>query len=266
MVERFERFTDRARRVLTLAEEEAHGFNHHYIGTEHLLLGLVREGDGVAARALADLGVQPPQVREAVEYVVGRGDAPATAPLALVPRAERTIELAVEEAGRLGHQYVGTEHLLLGLVREGQGVGAGVLESLGVTDAQIRERLGALVPVPNPLQTVRDQVVRALKGRRGGEPGGAKGNVVTCRIDDRDLAAIDALVEAGIRSTRSDAASWLIHAGVEANQALFEKVTATLAEIRRLRGEAREIARQFAAEPPAPGERPAASDDQGNAA
>src|SRR6266545_801285 len=125
MADRFDKFTERARRVLTLAQEEALRFNHNYIGTEHLLLGLVREGEGVAAKVLANLGVELNKVRSAVEFIIGRGDRAVMGEIGLTPRAKKVIELAVDEARRLGHHYIGTEHLLLGLVREGEGIAAG---------------------------------------------------------------------------------------------------------------------------------------------
>ncbi|MFN8585932.1 MAG: Clp protease N-terminal domain-containing protein, partial [Dehalococcoidia bacterium] len=138
MADRFDKFTERARRVLTLAQEEAQRFNHNYIGTEHLLLGLVREGDGVAAKVLSNLGVELNKVRSAVEFIIGRGDRATSGEIGLTPRAKRVIELAVDEARRLNHSYIGTEHLLLGLVREGEGIAAGVLESLGVNLERVR--------------------------------------------------------------------------------------------------------------------------------
>ena len=138
MADRFDKFTERARRVLTLAQEEAQRFNHNYIGTEHLLLGLVREGDGVAAKVLANLGVELSKVRSAVEFIIGRGDRAAVGEIGLTPRAKKVIELAVDEARRLNHHYIGTEHLLLGLVREGEGIAASVLESLGVNLERVR--------------------------------------------------------------------------------------------------------------------------------
>src|SRR4051812_28781392 len=138
MSDRFEKFTERARKVLTLAQEEAQRFNHNYIGTEHLLLGLVREGDGVAARVLNNLGVELNKVRSAVEFIIGRGDRTVLGEIGLTPRAKKVIELAVDEARRLNHHYIGTEHLLLGLVREGEGIAAGVLESLGVNLERVR--------------------------------------------------------------------------------------------------------------------------------
>ena len=138
MADRFDKFTERARRVLTLAQEEAQRFNHNYIGTEHLLLGLVREGDGVAAKVLSNLGVELSKVRSAVEFIIGRGDRATMGEIGLTPRAKKVIELAVDEARRLNHHYIGTEHLLLGLVREGEGIAASVLESLGVNLERVR--------------------------------------------------------------------------------------------------------------------------------
>ncbi len=134
MASRFEKFSERARRVLSLAQEEAIRFNHNYIGTEHILQGLVREGEGVAARVLNNMNVNLQKIRSAVEFIIGRGDNPVSGEnIGLTPRAKKVIELAVDEARRMNHQYIGTEHLLIGLLREGDGVAAGVLESLGVT-------------------------------------------------------------------------------------------------------------------------------------
>src|SRR6266699_1143165 len=141
MPDRFDKFTERARKVLQLAQEEAQRFNHNYIGTEHLLLGLVREGEGVAAKVLANLGVDLNKVRSAVEFIIGRGDRTVTGDIGLTPRAKKVIELSVEEARRLNHNYIGTEHLLLGLVREGEGIAAGVLESLGVSLDKVRQQV-----------------------------------------------------------------------------------------------------------------------------
>ncbi|MGH2534119.1 MAG: ATP-dependent Clp protease ATP-binding subunit [Thermomicrobiales bacterium] len=145
MAEKFDKFTERARKVLTLAQEEAQRFNHNYIGTEHLLLGLVREGDGVAARVLGNMGVQLPKVRSAVEFIIGRGEQAPMGEIGLTPRAKKVIELAVDEARRLNHHYIGTEHLLLGLVREGEGIAAGVLESLGVNLEKVRAQVMQVV-------------------------------------------------------------------------------------------------------------------------
>ena len=145
MASRFEKFSEKARRVLSLAQEEAQRFNHTYIGTEHILLGLVRETDGVAAKALANLGVELPKVRSAIEFIIGRGERPVTGDIGLTPRAKKVIELAVDEARRLNHTYIGTEHLLIGLMREGEGVPAGVLESLGLNLDKIRAETNSLL-------------------------------------------------------------------------------------------------------------------------
>ncbi len=222
---RFDRFTEKARLTLTLAQQEAARFNHNYIGTEHLLLALVRS-DGVAGKVLGELGIGLDQARQAVELVIGRGDRMVIGDISLTPRAKKVIELSVEEARRLNHNHIGTEHLLLGLVREGEGVGAGVLESLGADLPQVRAKV----------------VEVTAGGGHAPESMGTRDNVITCRVDSPDLWAMDMLVEAGIRSTRSDAAQWLIHAGIEANKQLFEEVQGTVAEIRRLRERARQLA------------------------
>ncbi len=133
MASRFEKFSERARRVLTIAQEEARQLNHNYIGTEHILLGLSREEEGVAAKVLTNLGVSLGKIRSAVEFISSGSERPAEGETGLTPRAKKVIELAIDEARQLGHSYIGTEHILLGLLREGEGVAAGVLESLGVT-------------------------------------------------------------------------------------------------------------------------------------
>ncbi|HJX12859.1 MAG TPA: ATP-dependent Clp protease ATP-binding subunit [Dehalococcoidales bacterium] len=133
MASRFEKFSERARRVLTIAQEEARNLNHSYIGTEHILLGLVREEEGVAARVLTNLGIGLGKVRSAVEFIIGRGEKPGSGETGLTPRAKKVIELAIDEARQMGHNYIGTEHLLLGLLREGEGVASSVLDSFGIT-------------------------------------------------------------------------------------------------------------------------------------
>jgi ATP-dependent Clp protease ATP-binding subunit ClpC len=165
MADRFDKFTERARRVLTLAQEEAQRFNHNYIGTEHLLLGLVREGDGVAAKVLSNLGVELNKVRSAVEFIIGRGDRSTSGEIGLTPRAKKVIELAVDEARRLNHSYIGTEHLLLGLVREGEGIAAGVLESLGVNLERVRAETTRILA-----QTQPQQQATAAGGRQARTP------------------------------------------------------------------------------------------------
>jgi ATP-dependent Clp protease ATP-binding subunit ClpC len=141
VAENLDRFTKRARRVLTLAGEEARRLNHLYIGTEHILLGLVAEEGGVALRVLQELNISPEQVRTSVERTVGRGTRPTLTQPTLTPRTKRVIELSVDEARRLGHHYIGTEHLLLGLIREGEGVAVDVLRRLGAPPEKIREQV-----------------------------------------------------------------------------------------------------------------------------
>ena len=137
----YDKFTKRAKQVLQLATEEAKTFNHPYIGTEHILLGLIREGEGVAARVLDDLGVKLSQARHAVEFIVGIGEPVQRAEQDLTARAKKVIEYAIDEAKRLNHHYIGTEHLLLGLVRNGEGVATGVLDIMGVSLEQVRTQV-----------------------------------------------------------------------------------------------------------------------------
>jgi ATP-dependent Clp protease ATP-binding subunit ClpC len=135
----FERFTDRARRVVVLAQEEARSLDHPYIGTEHLLLGLIAQGEGVALHALRDLGVEPDQLRNDVVIAVGRGEGTPVGHVSFTPRAKQTLELALREALQLGHRYIGTEHLLLGLLREGEGTAVQVLQAAGVDPDRLRQ-------------------------------------------------------------------------------------------------------------------------------
>jgi len=155
--EMLDKFTERARTVFELAHEEAARFNHNYIGTEHLLLGLVREGDGIAARVLANLGVQLTKVRSAVEFIIGHGDGLIVGQPGLTPRSRRVIELSMDEARRLNNHYIGTEHLLLGLVREGEGIAAGVLESLGVSLERVRQSVMQVVSQSSSHQQSKQQ-------------------------------------------------------------------------------------------------------------
>lgn len=145
MADRFDKFTERARKILSLAQEEAQRLNHNYIGTEHILLALVRENDCVAARVLSNLGVELNKARSAVEFIIGRGDRAPAGETGLTTRARKVIELAVDEARRFNHHYIGTEHLLLGLLREGEGVGASVLESLGVNLERARAEVSRVL-------------------------------------------------------------------------------------------------------------------------
>ncbi len=151
----FERFTDRARRVVVLAQEEAKMLNHNYIGTEHILLGLIHEGEGVAAKALESLDISLDAVREQVQDIIGQGQQQPTGHIPFTPRAKKVLELSLREALQLGHNYIGTEHILLGLIREGEGVAAQVLVKLGAD-----------------LNKVRQQVIQLLSGYQGKEPVG----------------------------------------------------------------------------------------------
>ncbi len=150
----FQRFTDRARRVVVLAQEEASRLDHNYIGTEHILLGLICEGEGVAAEALKSLGIGLDPVRQQVEEIIGRGEEAPQGHIPFTPRAKKVLELSLRESKQLGHNYIGTEHILLGLIREGDGVAAQVLVKLGAD----RKR-------------VRQQVIQLLHGRAAEEPG-----------------------------------------------------------------------------------------------
>jgi ATP-dependent Clp protease ATP-binding subunit ClpC len=150
MASRFEKFSERARRVLTIAQEEARNLNHSYIGTEHILLGLVREEEGVAARVLTNLGIGLGKVRSAVEFIIGRGEKPGSGETGLTPRAKKVIELAIDEARQMGHNYIGTEHLLLGLLREGEGVASSVLDSFGITLERARAEVAHILTQGTP--------------------------------------------------------------------------------------------------------------------
>jgi len=138
-MDRFDKFDEGARRALTLAQDEASQLHHYYIGTEHILLGLIREREGLAARALTSLGVDLEKVRTAVTFIIGEGRGATGGEVGLNPRAKRVIELAIEESRRLGSDHIGTGHLLLGLVREGEGIAAAVLQSLDVSLERARE-------------------------------------------------------------------------------------------------------------------------------
>jgi len=153
----FERFTDRARRVVVLAQEEARLLNHNYIGTEHILLGLIHEGEGVAAKALESLGISLEAVRNQVEEIIGQGGSSPSGHIPFTPRAKKVLELSLREALQLGHNYIGTEHILLGLIREGEGVAAQVLVKLGAD-----------------LSRVRQQVIQLLSGYSGSGGGGGE--------------------------------------------------------------------------------------------
>jgi ATP-dependent Clp protease ATP-binding subunit ClpC len=160
MASRFEKFSERARKVLTQAQEEARRFNHSYIDTEHILLGLAREEEGVAAKVLIDLGVGLNKVRSAVEFIIRRADKPSNVEIGLTPRAKRVIELAIDEARHFSHNYIGTEHLLLGLLREGEGIAFRVLDSLGVTLDRVRTETGRILTESAPRARVARSATR----------------------------------------------------------------------------------------------------------
>ena len=141
----FERFTDRARRVVVLAQEEARLLNHNHIGTEHLLLGLAHERQGVAAKALETLGIRLEALRSQVEEIIGQGQQAPSGHIPFTPRAKKVLELSLHEAKQLGHNYIGTEHLLLGLIREGEGVAAQVLVKLGADLSRVRQQVIGLL-------------------------------------------------------------------------------------------------------------------------
>ena len=175
----FERFTDRARRVVVLAQEEARLLNHNYIGTEHILLGLIHEGEGVAAKALESLGISLEAVRAQVEEIIGQGQSAPTGHIPFTPRAKKVLELSLREALQLGHNYIGTEHLLLGLVREGQSGAAQVLAGRGAN-----------------LDTVRQEVARQLAS------GGGDRAAATKPSKEGLLADIEALYDEIVRLSR----------------------------------------------------------------
>ena len=171
MGSRFEKFSQHARLVLSLAQEEGHRFNQNYIGTEHILLGLVRETEGVAARVLSSLLVDLTKVRSGIESIIGRGDQLTQGEIGLTPRVKKVVDLAVDEARRMNHTYIETEHLLIGLLREGEGVAAGVLESLGVTLDQVRAETHSILSHASSTgsQSCRETTLKnqTLNGRSG---------------------------------------------------------------------------------------------------
>lgn len=186
----FERFTDRARRVVILAQEEAWMLNHIYIGTEHILLGLIHEGEGVAAKSLESLGVSLEGIRSQVEEIVGKGQQRPTGHIPFTPRTKKVFELALREALQLGHNYIGTEHILLGLIREGEGVAAQVLVKLGVGLTRVREQVLQLLSGNTAKAPDEDQVLAK-----------ARTNVLSAR--KRHFAARDLLEREILNSTNT---------------------------------------------------------------
>jgi len=209
--------------ILAQAETEARAFDQNSIGAEHLLLALLADQGNLGTHVLQTFGISYRRAHKATDFIRRqqdqKDDPPAGQPSRLTSCALAALTLARSEATGLHLPLITPELLLIGIIREGKGIGAGVLESLGAD-----------------VEKVRAQVYAHLgSAGKASEANIPKGNVVTCRISDQDLAAIDALVESGVRTTRSEAAAWLIHAGLDANKVLLNVVYGTAAEIRRLR-------------------------------
>jgi ATP-dependent Clp protease ATP-binding subunit ClpA len=176
-----ERFTHRARRVVVLAQEEARTLYHDYIGTEHILLGLIHEGEGIAARAFGSLNISLEAVLQKVEQMIGRGQAAPTGHIPFTPRAKKVLELSFRESRQLGHNYIGTEHILLGLIHEGEGVAAEVLQKLGAS-----------------LTSVRQAVIRLLSG----SPAGKYGDPLSpSRFEEREKVLLSFLINEGLSAS-----------------------------------------------------------------
>jgi ATP-dependent Clp protease ATP-binding subunit ClpA len=235
----FERFTDQARRVVVLAQEEARLLNHDYVGTEHLLLGLAHEGQGVAAIALESLGIRLEAMRSQVEEVIGQGQMAPSGHIPFTPRAKKVLELSLREAQQLGHDYIGTEHLLLGLVREGEGVAARVLVKLGAD-----------------LPRVRQQVVQLLSGSAGGPEAAAEMRPVAMTVPEElreageRLAEVRRQKEAAIEAQDFDRAAALRDAEEELLAGLAERerewtagvdLAAVIQEVQRLHREVQRL-------------------------
>ena len=193
----FERFTDRARRVVVLAQEEARMLNHNYIGTEHILLGLIHEGQGVAARALESLGISLEAVRQQVEEIIGLGQQAPAGHIPFTPRAKKVLELSLRESLQLGHNYIGTEHILLGLIREGEGVAAQVLVKLGADLNRVRQQVIQLLHGPGSAEREGP----AMAPRERGLP-----PEIAARLDaiDSRLSAVEQRAGTGPDTTELD--------------------------------------------------------------
>jgi ATP-dependent Clp protease ATP-binding subunit ClpC len=186
----FERFTDRARQVVVLGQEEAQELGHSYIGTEHILLGLLREGDGVGARALESLGISLEAARQQVQEIIGRGEGMPSGHIPFTPRAKKVLELSLREALQFGHDYIGTEHILLGLVREGDGVAAQVLVQLGADLPTVRaEVVKVLQESPGPLDVPGEGRATAPHPGRPRQPGGMSVRVGSSRFEMEAITA-----------------------------------------------------------------------------
>jgi len=239
---RFDAFDGRARQALQRARDESERDGLEYIGTEQLLLGLLAQPGGAARRVLRNFDIELDAARTALRRFrsVSAEQPDASAPdVGLTPPAKRMLELAVEEARTLGHTSIGTEHLLLGLIAVGEGALIDLLALRGID--------------PNTVRSRTLQVARGHRSRSGaGRPlliapesqirDVTQNNVIMCRVDDIDMDAIDTLIEAGVRANRSDAAGWLIKAGLESKRAVLDSVRDKVLEIRRIREDARALA------------------------
>jgi hypothetical protein len=190
----FERFTDRARRVVVLAQEEARLLNHNYIGTEHVLLGLIHEGDGVAAKALTSMDISLQAVRDQVEQIIGHGGDPPSGHIPFTPRAKKVLELSLREAKQLGHNYIGTEHILLGLIREGEGVAAQVLANLGADLSRVRRRVTELLSGHHVEFVEHDREGTRVRFTARGSP--MTRQAESCALCGRDLWDVGQYVQA----------------------------------------------------------------------
>ena len=217
----FERFTDRARRVVVLAQEESRLLGHNYIGTEHLLLGLLHEGEGVGARTLQQLGVSLPAARQEVELIIGKGGSVPAGHIPFTPRAKKVLELSLRASLQLGHNYIGTEHVLLGLLREGTGVAAQILDRMGVSvhaarttviDILSRHETGqGPVRPAGQLDVSRFSpglvsVLEAAMGRAAGDPAVGTHHVLSIMAEWPDVAGHEVLVAGGFDASRLEAA------------------------------------------------------------
>jgi ATP-dependent Clp protease ATP-binding subunit ClpA len=220
----FRRFTAQARAVFSSAQVEAERTGHDYLGTEHLLLGLFAVEDGVSSKVLDNLELKRDEIRVRVEQIAGEGEGERNerGRHHFNSRVRQVFQEATHEAQRLNHRYVAPEHLLLGLAGTEDSIAGRILAERGVTLERARAEVISVLSSTGPVES-----------EPGDEPAGS--TVVMCRVDDRALGALDTLIEAGICSTRSDAASWLIQAGIESNTSLFEAIYETVVEIRRLR-------------------------------
>jgi ATP-dependent Clp protease ATP-binding subunit ClpC len=252
----FERFTNRARTTVVYAQEEARQLRHNYIGTEHILLGLIREGEGLAAQVLAGLGVSLPNVRGQVEEIIGRGDEEPTGHIPFTPRAKKVLELSLREALQLGHNYIGTEHILLGLIREGEGVAAQVLVRLGADLRRVRQEVsrtlarvregGVLDEPPARRRTpAAAEVVAAAERLAGGSPMGSH-HLLEALVRSEDSAAARVFEALGVAA--DTLAATIDEVGIEGTTDLTDQeAAARQMEIRVTGGEVQIVLRDAAA-------------------